>query len=405
MNEEVKSSIDILNMLNMLHYQGAFEAKMEGKPVGWLTSMFPQEIVEALGLDYVYPENHCCAVAARKEAPHFIELSEAMGYSVDICGYARLNLGYAEEGFAEALTIPLPDFICCCNNICNQVIKWYENLSKNLNIPMIIIDIPYSDMDVPDEARVEYIRGQFEAAIPQLEAIAGRKMDYDRLREVMEISNENSKAWMEAMSYLRETPSPMNGFHIFNYMALIVCNRGKREIKECFDLLAAENKARAEKGETKFKVEEQFRIMWDGIAVWPSLGYTAKTLMKEGINMNASTYPDAFAVSYDEYTLEGMARGYAGTGNSRNLDANVDARVKLLKKNNCTGALYHMNRSCKVWDLMQYTIAQRTQQETGLPYAIFDGDQADPRGFSEAQYATRIQGLAELMAENKKKEG
>ena len=52
--------------------------------------------------------------------------------------------------------------------------------------------------------------------------------------------------------------------------------------------------------------------MWDGIAVWPFLGFTAKSLIKNGINMNASTYPDAFAVYYDELTLEGMARGYAG---------------------------------------------------------------------------------------------
>lgn len=229
-------------------------------------------------------------------------------------------------------------------------------------------------------------------------------MDPDRLREVMRISNENSRAWKEAMSYLASRPSPMNGFNMFNYMALIVCARGKASSKEVFDLLASENRKLTVERQTRFKGDEQYRIMWDGIAVWPFLGYTSKTLVKDGINMNASTYPDAFAIEYDELTLEGMARGYAGSANTRCIEYNIDARAALLKRMGCDGALYHMNRSCKVWDMMQYTISRRTAEKTGLPYAVFDGDQADPRGFSEAQYATRIDGLAEIMA-GKKKEG
>lgn len=405
MNET--TSTDVLNMLQMEHYQNAFEKKMEGKPVGWLTSIFPQEIVEALDLDYVYPENHCCAVAARKEAPKFIDIAEGKGYSVDVCAYARLNLGYAEEGFAESLTIPLPDFICCCNNICNEVIKWYENLSKNLGIPMIMVDIPFSDMYEPDEARVDYIAAQLEHAIGQLEEVAGKKMDYDRLTEVMKISNANSKAWQEAMSYLSSRPSPMNGFAMFNYMAMIVCARGKESTKEIFELLAKEHKELADSGDTnfgkgKYEAQEDFRVMWDGIAVWPFLGFTAKTLIKNGMNMNASTYPDAFAVFYEEPTLRGMARGYAGTANTRCIEYHINERAKLMDRHGCDGALYHMNRSCKVWDMMQYAIAKGTSEKTGKPYAIFDGDQADPRGFSEAQFTTRIDGLKEVMAEQKK---
>lgn len=397
------TSVDILNQLQMLHYQNAFEKKMEGKPVGWLTSIFPQEIVEALDLDYVYPENHCCAVSARKESPKFIDIAESKGYSVDLCAYARLNLGYAEEGFAESLTIPMPDFICCCNNICGEVIKWYENLSKNLGIPLVMIDTPFNDMDEPDQARIDYIKGQFEYAIAQLEEVAGKKMDYDRLKEVMEISNENSRVWIEAMDYTKNTPSPLDGFAMFNYMAMIVCARGKKETKEIYELLAKEHKALVAEGKTKYRGEkEEFRVMWDGIAVWPFLSFTAKTLAKNGMNMNASTYPGAFAIFYEDTTLEGMARAYASAGNTRNIDYHIRMRAKLIDDFGCDGALYHMNRSCKVWDMMQYTIAKEVEKLTGKPYAIFDGDQADPRGFSDAQFSTRLDGLKEVMAENKK---
>ena len=39
------------------------------------------------------------------------------------------------------------------------------------------------------------------------------------------------------------------------------------------------------------------------------------------------------------------------------------------------------------------------KKEKGIPFATFDGDQADPRVFSKAQYETRVQGLTEVMDE------
>ena len=45
---------------------------------------------------------------------------------------------------------------------------------------------------------------------------------------------------------------------------------------------------------------------------------------------------------------------------------------------------------------------RRFTKDLGVPCAGFDGDQADPRNFNEAQYATRVQGLVEAMEANKK---
>ena len=44
---------------------------------------------------------------------------------------------------------------------------------------------------------------------------------------------------------------------------------------------------------------------------------------------------------------------------------------------------------------------RRWKIELGVPVAAFDGDQADPRNFSMANYETRAQGLVEAMAERK----
>jgi len=41
------------------------------------------------------------------------------------------------------------------------------------------------------------------------------------------------------------------------------------------------------------------------------------------------------------------------------------------------------------------------KEQTGVPTVTFDGDQSDPRCFSEAQYETRVEALVEIMAEKK----
>lgn len=46
-------------------------------------------------------------------------------------------------------------------------------------------------------------------------------------------------------------------------------------------------------------------------------------------------------------------------------------------------------------------MSRQIGEACGIPVVSFDGDQADPRNFSEAQYDTRVQGLTEIMEANK----
>ena len=150
-------------------YSDAMEAKKRGEMVGWCSSNFPVEIPATLGLYVCYPENQAAGIAARGGGERLCSVSEGDGYSNDICAYARISLAYAKLKEAPEQDMPMPDFLLCCNNICNCMIKWYENISKELGIPMIMIDIPFNpDYEVSD-AETEYIKAQFWDAIRQLE--------------------------------------------------------------------------------------------------------------------------------------------------------------------------------------------------------------------------------------------
>lgn len=380
-------------------YVDAQAAKDRGEMIGWCSSNFPVEIPETLGLAVCYPENQAAGIAARGGGERLCNISEDDGYSNDICAYARINLAYAKIKDTPEQNMPQPDFLLCCNNICNCMIKWYENLAKDLNIPMIIIDIPFNpDYEVSD-AQVAYVKAQFMEAIKQLEELTGKKWTEEKFKEVMEYSGRTSRAWLAATSEAKHTPSPFNGFDLLNHMAVMVTARGKKEAAEAMEVLHKEYLENVETGNSTFRGEEKHRIMFEGIACWPYLRATSTGLKSRGINMVTTIYADAFGFIYDDF--DGMVKAYCNVPNAMNLEHARDKRVKLIKDNHVEGLLVHTNRSCKLWSGFMAEMSRQISEECEIPHVAFDGDQADPRNFSEAQYETRVQGLTEIMESKK----
>lgn len=388
-----------LNAIIEKHYREVQEAKDRGEKIGWCASNFPQEIFQTLDVKVCYPENQAAAIAARGAGQRMCEISEADGYSNDICAYARISLAHMKTGETPEQNMPLPDFLLCCNNICNCMIKWYENIAKELNIPLILIDIPFNpDYEVSD-AHVAYVKAQFIEAIHQLEAITGKTWSDKTFNEIMRISNRTSKAWLEATAYTKYTPSPLNGFDLMNHMAVAVCARGTVDAAEAFECLLEEYKKAVAEGTSTFRAEEKYRIMFEGIACWPHLRTTATGLKSRGINMVGTIYADAFGMLYDDF--DGLIKCYCNVPNAMNLEHARDMRSNIVKRTNAEGLLVHTNRSCKLWSGFMYEMSRQVGEECDIPVTSFDGDQADPRNFSEAQYETRVQGLTEIMEANK----
>ncbi len=397
--DEKKSAKIVLRELQDKIAQDAWDAKNRGEKVGWCASNFPQEITTAMGIPVVFPENMGAAVGAKGGGRRMCEYAEGMGYSSSMCSYSRINLAYADLKKCEELEIPFPEFLLCCNNICNCMIKWYENLSLELNVPLILIDIPHLDERECGPDRVKYIRAQFDDCIAKLEEITGKKMDYEKLKSVMDVSQRSSRAWLRAVGFMSETPSPFSGFDIFNNMAVACVGRGTVEAAEAFELLADEYEANAKEGKSTFKGEEKYRILFEGIACWANLSFTYKALQRRGINLTASIYGPAFSFLYSN--LDELMAAYAYVPNCNCFERELEMRVDAAKTNKVDGAIFHVNRSCRNWSGALYEMERQFAEQTGVPTVSFDGDQSDPRSFSEAQYETRIAALTEIMEENK----
>ncbi len=389
-------------------FENARLAKERGEKVGWSASIFPQEIPETLGLNILYPENHSAGIAVRHQADPFLQKCEgALGYSNDLCAYAKVNLVYAsvlneesEMELPDGGRLVKPDFLLLTNNICNQLTKWYENLARELDIPVFFIDTCYNPSDYVTESRVRYVRAQIDQLIRDLCEFTGKSWDDERFKEIMEISRRNSYLWERSYNLMDCKPAPLSGFELFNYMSAMVCNRGKESSTAVLEQLNAEIEEHIREGTSTFPTEEAFRVSWDGIACWPYLSHNLRTLKKYGVNMVASSYGKAWAINYED--LDGMARAYCfASTNGDNATTMIARRLEALKKFGCEGTIYHVNRSCKVMDCQMMEVQRQLSAQAGVPFASFNGDQADYRNYSEAQFETRIQGLVEIMKQNK----
>ena len=96
--EQEKRKIKCVKQMKEIMTEYYIEAKtaaQTGKKVAWITSGGPVEPLIAMDVIPVYPENHGAMIGAAKMGVDLCEKAEAMGYSRDLCSYARADIGCA----------------------------------------------------------------------------------------------------------------------------------------------------------------------------------------------------------------------------------------------------------------------------------------------------------------------
>ena len=78
--------------------------------------------------------------------------------------------------------------------------KWYEDIARRHNIPLIMIDVPYNGLDhVNRSQRKIHPVSAHDTAIRQMEEITGKKFDEDKFEQCCQNANRTAKAWLEGL--------------------------------------------------------------------------------------------------------------------------------------------------------------------------------------------------------------
>jgi bcr-type benzoyl-CoA reductase subunit B len=367
------------------------------KPVAWVTSGAPVEILRPFGFYTVYPENHGALCGAQRMGPELCSQAESRGYHPDLCSYARIDLGHAFSGKTPAGRLPRPDLLFCANNICQTVLYWYKELSHYWKIPLVLFDTPYNFREIR-ETDIEYMVRQFEEMIPKLVKISGRKFSQKRFEKTMRVARDSSQTWGEVLATMKNRPAPMTIFDAFVHLAPIVSLRGLPVALDYYRILLEELQERVRSG-IGAVTDERKRLMWDNIAVWFTLREWSQLFAERGLNFVAATYTNAWAetIHYlDEHSpLESMARAYSLVILNNNLNHRLKLMEQMIRDYHVDGLVILSLRSCKPYSVGQYDLRRLLADRLGVKSVVIESDMTDSRTYSEEQTRTRLEAFFE----------
>jgi len=381
------------------YYIDAKTAEQTGKKVAWITSGGPVEFLIAMDVIPVYPENHGAMIGASKMGIGLCEKAEEMGYSRDLCSYARSDIACAQTNGGPIGGLPKPDFLVCCNNICGTVMKWYEVQARAYNVPLFILDTPFIHTTFSDAAK-KYVINQTNEYIEFLEKQTGKKMDYDKMLEVSRLAVKGLRLWQEVLDTAAHKPAPMTAFDAFFHLALIVTLRGTQIAVDYYQQLVDEMKQRIRDG-IAMVPNEKYRLLWDNLPVW----YKTKWLSDKFASHNACLVGDTYTSAWsgvldliDENNfIETGSVAYSSVYINVSLDQMFETLEKLIKKYDVDGLVMHSNRSCKPYSLGQYDLQKMVMKKLKIPTLMLEADMVDERSFSESQIETRIDAFMETL--------
>ncbi len=379
-----------------LHYFGAKTAQQEGR-LAWVTSGFPVEIPVSMGVYPVYPEQYGAIVGSEKVGPKVCGFAEDLGFSQELCSYARCSIGSVQKPDQSPMFgLPTPQALLTCNNICGTVLRWYEAVSQMTGAPVYALDTPPLEETQPAHHLV-YVRSGLEGLIAFLSQHFHRPFDEAALEKTAYLSNDAIDLWVKILNACKNKPTPLNCADRFIAMAPIVSMRGTQEILQYYQALLQEVENRIKQGVGAIR-EERVRLLWDNIPPWYVIFRLFNGLAERGVVFPADTYTHAWSGGIERGdVLESIARTYSNVYLNKGLSAKIDIMCRLIKEFSLEGFVLFSVRSCKRYSIGQMIAKEQITERTGVPGVIIEGDMVDSRLLNEAQIQTRIDALLEMI--------
>jgi len=378
------------------------------RKVAWCTSVGPCEILTAMGFDVYFPENHGALLGARRVSHELIPRAVGVGYCAESCSYMTSDIGATLAGVSpltEAFGIagpPTPDLLVYNTNQCREVQDWWNFYGRRENAPVMGICPPGHLGEVTSE-HVAFVRGRLKCLIEEIENTFSVRMDYDRLAEVVALSSRASTLWGRVLDSATARPAAMTFFDGVIHMAPVILMRGSQTAIDYYELLLAELLQRVEEGVGAIP-DEQFRIYWDGMPVWPKVRELAEKFFDLRAVVAASTYCNSWA--FEEYDggdpLDWMARASLEIFINRDEDTKQRFLIDMFDRFQIDGAIFHNARTCPNNTNSRFGMPQRLREQLGMPTLVIDGDLSDVRFFSTAQTMTNLEAFIEQLEERKR---
>lgn len=394
-------------------YMGLHEKTGQGAFCVWIAINVPAEIFAGFeNVVYAVPESHSAMCAGKGVGAEMCEKAEKIGYSSDLCSYARIDIGNAVDGGKDSPTfgMPKPDLLVSNNNNCALLAKWFDVHHRELNVPHYVMDVPFCYEPQQKKDR-DYIITQIHDLIALIERLSGQKFNADGFHEAVGHTWQGLGHWKRFLRCACHKPSAVTAFDSFVHMAPFLTLRGTPELRRHFEMLADEAEGKIAAG--TFPVpNEKYRLFWDNIAPWHHLSKMSKRLAALDANIIGASYTSCMGTvegSFDLYPWDGrnpfdyIARTMNAYMCPHGMELRASAMKSLISELDIDGVIFASNRSCKPYSITQMDQQTRITEERDVPAVMIEMDHADVRKFSEENAFMRIEALLESIEAKKRR--
>ena len=412
-----------VSALRRAYYTRVHQAHEAGEFVAWTMWGVSEEILYAMDVLPVLAENYWPVCAAKQIGPHFCEIAESDGFSMDICSYLRTGLGLAKKMHELGEAPPeapyggmgKPDMLIGNAQFCDGRFKWLQQLARYLDAPFFGYDIqdwPYDwDVDDPELKKhfVDHYYEQLKRLVAFIEKVGGRKLDKYRLSEALQNWMKVQKLFHDAGQLRKHHPNPLPAQDSATIAFPNLLMKCWPETVDFYQGLYDELKYRVEHNLSSLP-EEKYRLLWHLIMPWYYLGIYNWLEQEFGATTMNPTYeggeiPDEDIIDYD-FPLESIARKmYNKRWGVNALQArrmgDVTGNLDFVEEYDIDGVLGMFVASCRattnLYDTWQRFTDGLKQRGLRVPTLGIEADMVDTRTYSDALVKERKRAFMETV--------
>ena len=377
----------------------------------------------------VWTENYAGVCAAKRDAQRFLEKAEMENFSRSLCTYALCDLGFdiwrAELGEmppdAPWRGMVRPDMMLGSGQlVCDPRNKWYQAAQHYMpDVPVYEVGMPWpqyeSDYDYREvqDYYVKYIVEQLQGLVEFMEKHTGHKMDWDRLAELVDITDNTWDLIWETYELRKAKPCPMDTGDAMNTMVPIAFMMGTQEAYDFFLELNAELKQKIANGEGVIP-DEKYRLLWGGgLPSWFALSDFNYFNSKGAVFPAETTYRTfentrLFDIDLRKISdpLEHIAWRwikywtfwYDAARKRPGSHPDVERLIQYIEDYDIDGVVMHEAFSCRTWHPgLIWQLNQLKKVYRDIPSLVLESDIVDISSYSEADTHARIDAFIEIL--------
>jgi len=404
-------------------WMGLTAADEEDRPVANVFVMGSiAEILNAFDLPMSFPEIAALQTAVKGKAMEFLLAAEDYGYSPDICGYVKVDVGLHLTGRNHPLgRYPKPALVVA-TNMCNTYIKWAEIWERQYRCPVFVLDLPgwrgtgfsYDRNSETFRNDVRYVESQLRELIVLCEQVTGKPLDVDRLRETLSNVNRMSELYQLILAQNKNRPAPFNALtEGINFMGIANILRGREEGVHFMEAALAELEERVAKG-VGAVADEQFRLLLVGTACYSHFRDFVGLFEDWNGVFVASEYMSYAGGGIDrgihyeiDRPIESLAEQILITSqpSMSGIFYSQDWQRQIVEEYSIDGICYHGVKSCRTTAAGLPDTREWLMRNDNIPGLFIQSDLVDSRLWAEAQMKNRIDAFFESLQSRRAQAG